>query len=86
MGLREFTETTHVAELANRAPLLQAVLSSAVGRNPTVKENLADVQEHNTASEQTDKTVPPISMAISILLKSTRPQMSAQVYRLSTVL
>ena len=55
LGLREFTETTHVAELANRAPVLHAVLSSAVGRNPTVKESLADVQEHNTAAKNLTK-------------------------------
>lgn len=86
LGLRKFTETTHVAELANRAPVLYAVLSSVVGKNPTVKENLADVQELNTASEQHAKIVPPISTATSILLMSRCPQMSAQAYRLSTVL
>ena len=84
-GLKQFTETTHVAELATRAPVLYAVLSSAVGKNHTVKENL-DVQEPNTTSEQRTKIVPPISMAASILLKSRCPQMSAQAYRLSTVL
>ena len=65
LRLREFTETTHGAELANRPPVLHAVLSSAVGRNPTVKENLANVQKDNTASKQPDKIVPPISMATS---------------------
>ena len=86
LGLREFTETTHVAELDNRAPVLHAVLSSAVWKNPTVKENLTDVQEPNRASEQHAKVVSPISVATSILLKSRCPQMSAQAYRLSTVL
>ena len=85
LGLKQFTETNHVAELATRAPVLYAVLSSAVGKNPTVKESL-DVQEPNTTSEQCTKIVPPISMAASILLKSRCPQMSAQAYRLSTVL
>ena len=76
----------HVAELDNRAPVLHAVLSSAVWKNPTVKENLTDVQEPNRASEQHAKIVSPISVAKSILLKSRCPQMSAQAYRLSTVL
>ena len=85
LGLKQFTEATHVAELATRAPVLYAVLSSAVGKNPTVKENF-DVQEPNPTSKQRTKILPPISMAASILLKSRCPQMSAQAYRLSTVL
>ena len=85
LGLKQFTETTHVAELANQAPVLYAVLSSAVGKNPTMKKNLVNVQEPNTTSEQCTKIVPPIGMASSILLKSRCPQMSAQAYRLSTV-
>ena len=43
LGLNQFTETNHVAELANRALVLYAVLSFAVGKNPSLKENLADV-------------------------------------------
>lgn len=43
LGLNQFTETNHVAELANRALVLYAVLSFAVGKNPSLTENLADV-------------------------------------------
>lgn len=43
LGLKQFAETNHVAELATELFVFYAVLSSAVGKNPSMKENVADV-------------------------------------------
>ena len=43
LGLKQFAETNHVAELATELFVFYAVLSSTVGKNPSMKENVADV-------------------------------------------
>jgi len=85
-GLKQFSESAHVAELAERAPILYLLLSAAVGK--PIPQTAGNHDEENASSSDTDsnKTVPAISMAASVLLKTRCPQMSAQAYRVSTVL
>ena len=81
LGLKQFAETNHVAELANRALCVLCCLvfcswkKSFNERKPCLCLRTQYNSEHA-------KIVAPISMATSILLKSRCPKMSAQAYRL----
>lgn len=83
-GLKQFTESAHVTELSERAPVLYTILSSAAGK-PVISKARNQNGENETNDESNTAT-PAISMAASILLKKRCPQMSAQAYRFSTVL
>lgn len=83
-GLKQFTESAHVTELSERAPVLYTILSSASGK-PVISKARNQNGENETNDESNTAT-PAISMAASILLKKRCPQMSAQAYRFSTVL
>lgn len=84
VGLKEFTESAHVAELSDRAPVLYSLLSAAAGKATDGKAGDQNVEK--ATGENGDKTAPAVSIAASVLLKTRCPQMSAQAYRVSAVL
>lgn len=84
-GLKQFNESAHVAEFSERAPVLYSMLSAAVEKRGNISTDIQDVENGNK-NESKSKAAPAISMAASVLLKKRCPQMSAQAYRLSTVL
>ena len=81
LGLKQFAETNHVAELANRALCVLCCLVFCSWKKSFNERKLCWCLRAQHNSEHA-KIVAPISMATSILLKSRCPKMNAQAYRL----
>ena len=78
--LMQLTDTAIVKELQERA----SVLSRCMKATAQSKCSMAKEQKRNKDGE--NKRIPAISFAALILLRSRCPSMSANAYRLSTIL
>ena len=79
--LMQLTDTAVVDELKERAPVLSRCLTATTQSKRSMAKKTTDGK-----NERKNKRIPAISLAASILLRSRCPYMSANAYRMSTVL
>ena len=78
--LMQLTDTAIVEELQERAPILSRCIKA------TTRSNRSMAEKEKAKKGEKDKRIPAISLAVSILLRSQCSYMSANSYRMSTIL
>ena len=78
--LMQLTDTAIVEELQERAPILSRCIKA------TTRSKRSMAEKEKAKKGEKDKRIPAISLAVSILLRSRCSYMSANSYRMSTIL
>ena len=74
-------------EVRTRAPTLHRFLrAAALNERSQWKAKEGRIKGEKSSNTDNDRSIPPVSMASSLLLRARCPQMSANAYRLSTLL
>jgi signal-transduction protein with cAMP-binding, CBS, and nucleotidyltransferase domain len=79
-NLMQLTDTAIVKELHKRAPILSRCMEA------TTQSKRSMAEQRKGKKDGENKRIPAISMAASILLRSRCSLMSANAYRMSTIL
>ena len=78
--LVQLTDTAIIEELQERAPILSRCIKA------TTRSKRSMAEKEKAKKGEKDKRIPAISLAVSILLRSRCSYMSANSYRMSTIL